>query len=305
MKASKFAYYQPTSVEQAVMMLADVADQDGRVIAGGQTLVPAMALRFAQPAYLVDINGIESLRRLSVEDGWLVVRACVRHSAFHERVAPGPLGGLLTTVVHHIAHLPIRNRGTFCGSIANADAASEWCLVAATLDARLAVRNMSGERLVPAREFFIGYMTTALAPDDLLIAAHLPVLAAQTRYGFEEFSRRAGDFAQAMALAVLDLEDGVARRVRIGVGAVEGIPRRVGAAEAILEGRVPDAALIEAAARAAARDVEPLDTGEDERWYRRELTATVVGRALHRALGPSIAQTPPSAASAGDGTTQG
>jgi len=285
MKASPFAYYQPTSIEQAVIMLADVAQQDGRVIAGGQTLVPALALRFAQPSYLVDINGIEALRRLSVENDRLVVYACVRHSAFHEPVVAGPLGRLLSTVVRHIAHLPIRNRGTFCGSLANADAASEWCLVAATLDAVLTARNMQGERHIAARDYFIGYMTTALAPEDLLVSASLPVLPQGARFGFEEFSRRAGDFAQAMSLAVLELDNGAMAGVRIGVGGVESIPRRIPEAEALLEGKAPTPELIAAAARAAATAVTPTDATDEGRWYQRELTDTVVRRALERALG--------------------
>src|SRR5690606_22809720 len=127
----------------------------------------------------------------------------------------------------HIAHYPIRNRGTFCGSLANADAASEWCLVATTLDAVLSICNMQGERQVPARDFFLGYMTTALAPEDLLVSASLPVLPDNTRFGFEEFSRRKGDFAQAMALAVFEQDNNITSRVRIGLGGVEGIPRRL------------------------------------------------------------------------------
>src|SRR5690606_26840636 len=125
-------------------------------IAGGQTLVPAMALRFAQPAYLVDINGIEALRVLKTDGSHLVIGAGVRHAAFHQPVIEGPLGKLLSTVVQHIAHLPIRNRGTFCGSLANADPASEWCLTAVTLDALLSVRSVDGERSIPAKDFFLG-----------------------------------------------------------------------------------------------------------------------------------------------------
>ncbi|WP_459615191.1 FAD binding domain-containing protein [Bordetella sp. 2513F-2] len=290
MKPGKFAYYEPTSVEQACVMLADVADHDGRVIAGGQTLVPAMALRYAQPAYLIDINGIAALRELSLEDDALVVRACVRHAAFHQPVVQGPLGELLATVVRHIAHLPIRNRGTFCGSLANADPASEWCLVAATLEAGLEVASVRGTRTVLASAFFQGYMATALAPDELLVAARLPRLAPATRFGFDEFSRRAGDFAQAMALATLELHDGVMRHVRLGVGAVEAKPRRLAEAEAMLEGRAPDAAVVAAAAQAAAESVEPVDADPAEQRYRRRLVATVAGRALQRALAHGLPQ---------------
>lgn len=283
MKPSKFAYYEPTSVEQAVWMLADVAEQDGRVLAGGQTLVPAMALRFAQPAYLIDINGIASLQVLNQRDGGLEIGACVRHAAFHTPVTEGLLGTLLSTVVPHIAHLPIRHRGTFCGSIANADPSSEWCLVTVTLGARFHVRSQSGVRDIVAADFFQGYMTTALADDELLVSAWLPDLSAQARFGFEEVSRRAGDFAQAVALAVVDVQGETLSNVRLGLGGVESMPRRLHKAEAVLEGRVPTHSLIDDAARLAAEDVEPLDTTEDGLRYRRQLTQTVVRRALLKA----------------------
>lgn len=285
MKASKFTYYEPTSVEQAVMMLADVAGQDGRILAGGQTLVPAMALRFAQPAYLIDINGIAALREVAELDGRLRIGAGVRHAAFHRPIASGPLGALLSEVVQHIAHLPIRTRGTFCGSIANADPASEWCLVSVTLAATIHARSMAGARDIAAADFFQGYMTTALAADELLVSASLPLLPPTTRYGFEEVSRRAGDFAQAMALAVLEVRDGRMHDVRIGVGGVESTPRRIAAAEALLQGQVPSDMLWEQAARAASADVAPVDADTQGQQYRRHLTHTVVRRALARACG--------------------
>src|SRR5437016_5265725 len=130
MKPAPFRYHAPKTIDEAVAMLAEVAPQDGRVLAGGQSLVPTMAFRLARPAHLVDINGVEALERVAVEGDKLTIGACVRHAAFHNAVVDGPLGRLLATVVRHIAHYPIRTRGTFCGSIANADPASEWCAVA-------------------------------------------------------------------------------------------------------------------------------------------------------------------------------
>src|SRR5215471_4181320 len=133
MKPASFRYHAPKTIEEAIAMLAEYAPDDGRVLAGGQSLVPTMAFRLARPHHLVDINGIEALRRLAVEGGKLVVGAGVRHQAFQRPVGEGPLGALLSAVMRHIAHYPIRTRGTVCGSIAHADPASEWCLVAATL----------------------------------------------------------------------------------------------------------------------------------------------------------------------------
>ena len=206
MKPAPFQYHAPRTIEEAVATLARVAPDDGRVLAGGQSLVPTMAFRLARPRHLVDINGVAALSRLVVENGKLCIGATVRHAAFERPVAKGPLGELLREVVRHIAHKPIRARGTFCGSIAHADPASEWCLVAAALGAEMVARSARGERVIPAKDFFSGIMTTALQEDELLTEVRLPLLAADTRFGFCEFNRRAGDFAIAMALVTLSAE---------------------------------------------------------------------------------------------------
>src|SRR6516162_3117302 len=157
MKPAAFRYHAPKTIEEAVAMLAEYAPDDGRVLAGGQSLVPTMAFRLARPHHLVDINGIETLRRLAVADGKLVIGAGVRHQAFHRPVVDGPLGTLLSAVMRHIAHFPIRTRGTFCGSIAHADPASEWCLVAATLGAEMVARSTArGKRIIAAGDYFQG-----------------------------------------------------------------------------------------------------------------------------------------------------
>src|SRR6266568_1987462 len=193
MKPARFRYHAPKTIEEALDTLAEVAPEDGRVLAGGQSLVPIMAFRLARPAHLIDINAVAGLGRLVVRDGVLRIGARVRHAAFHHPVADGPLGAMLASVVRHIAHYPIRLRGTFCGSLAHADPAAEWGVVAATLDAELVAVGAHGERRLAARDFFRGLMETALAPDELLAAARLPVLPEGTRFGFAEFSRRAGD----------------------------------------------------------------------------------------------------------------
>src|SRR5438045_6626620 len=127
----------------------------------------------------------------------LTIGACVRHTAFYRQACDGPLGRLLASVVRHIGHHPIRTRGTFCGSLAHADPASEWCLVAVTLDARIVAKSKRGTRTIRAADFFQGVMSTALAPDELLAEVQLPLLPAGTRFGFHEYARRAGDFAIA------------------------------------------------------------------------------------------------------------
>ncbi len=265
-------------------MLAEYAPDDGRVLAGGQSLVPTMAFRLARPHHLVDINGIAALRRLAVEDGKLVIGAGVRHQAFHRPVVEGPLGTLLSIVMRHIAHYPIRTRGTFCGSIAHADPASEWCLVAATLGAEMVARSAHGIRVIAASDFFQGIMTTALEPDELLIEVRLPLLSADTRAGFYEFNRRAGDFAMGMALVTFWLEDGVMADPRVGIGAAEPHPRRIARAETLLAGRAPEPAVFRSAAEAAAAAIDPLTDAQTDAVYRRELVAVVTRRALEQAI---------------------
>ncbi len=283
MKPAPFAYHRPATIVDAVRLLAELAPQDGRVLAGGQSLVPIMAFRLARPAHLIDINAVAGLDRLVVRDGVLRVGARVRHAGFHRPVVDGPLGAMLAQVVRHVAHYPIRLRGTFCGSLAHADPAAEWGVVAATLDAELVAVGVRGERRLAACDFFRGAMETVLAPDELLAEALLPILPEGTRFGFAEFSRRAGDYAMAMALAVLRLEGGAITTPRIGLGGAEAAPRRIAAAEAVLLGEAPGAAVFRAAAEAAAAAIDPLEDPETRAQYRREIVGAMVYRALTQA----------------------
>jgi aerobic carbon-monoxide dehydrogenase medium subunit len=284
MKPAPFRYHAPKTVDEALAILAEVAPGDGRVLAGGQSLVPMMAFRLARPAHLVDINGVDALRRLEVDGGKLCIGACVRHAAFHRPVVAGPLGALLSAVVRHIAHHPIRTRGTFCGSIAHADPASEWCAVAAGLGAEMVARSTRGTRVIAADQFFAGIMTTTLDEDELLTEVRLPLLPPDTRFGFYEFNRRAGDFAIAMALATYRVVDGTISDPRIAVGGAEPKPRRIAAAEEALAGRAPGADSFRAAAERAAAAVDPMEDATTNAQYRRDLVGTVVRRALEQSL---------------------
>jgi len=271
---------------EAVRLLAELAPQDGRVLAGGQSLVPIMAFRLARPTHLIDINAVAGLDVLAVRDEILHIGARTRHAAFHRPVQHGPLGAMLAAVARHIGHYPIRLRGTFCGSLAHADPAAEWCLVAATLDAELVALGSRGERLLKARDFFRDVMATALAPDELLAETRLPILPADTRFGFEEFSRRAGDYALAMALVVLRIEGGIIAAPRMGIGGTEAVPRRIEAAEAALSGRRPGEAVFREAAAAAAAAIDPIEDAQTDAQYRRELVGAMVYRALTQACAP-------------------
>ena len=283
MKPAPFVYHAPKTVDDAVTKLAEFGPLDGRVLAGGQSLVPMMAFRMARPAHLVDINTVAGLDRLAVDGDMLSIAACVRHAAFYRPVVSGPTGALLSAVVSNIAHYPIRLRGTFCGSLAHADPAAEWGVVAATVDAELIAASVRGERCLDARDFFRGVMETALAPDELLAEARLPVLPEDTMFGFAEFSRRAGDYALAMALAVLRLDGGIITGPRIGLGGAEAAPRRIAAAEAVLQGAAPGEAVFRAAAAASAAATLPLVDPDTSAQYRRELVEAMVYRALKQA----------------------
>lgn len=280
MKPAPFVRHVPKTLDEAVRILAEVAPQDGRVLAGGQSLVPIMAFRLAKPAHLVDINEVEGLDRIGNDGRVLSIGACVRHGAFHKPAVDNPLGRLLAHVARHIAHYPIRMRGTFCGSLAHADPSSEWCLTAATLNAVMVAQSTRGERLIKARDFFQGIMSTALADDELLAQVRLPLLAPDARFGFNEFSRRAGDFAMSAALVTWRAQNGKMREVRVGVGGAEPSPRRIAQAEAVLEGQAPSDAAFRAAAEAAADAIDAMEDHQTSANYRRDLVRAVVRRAL-------------------------
>jgi aerobic carbon-monoxide dehydrogenase medium subunit len=284
MKASQFRYHAPKTVDEAVAILADVAPHEGRVLAGGQSLVPIMAFRLSRPAHLVDINGIDGLNRISVDGDRLCIGACVRHVAFSRPIVEGVLGKLLSTVVQYIAHYPIRTRGTFCGSIAHADPSSEWCTVAMALGAEMVVGSVRGQRIIPAHDFFAGMMTNALREDELLIEVRLPLLTPDTRFGFDEFSRRTGDFAIAMALTLYRVEEGRIIEPRIAIGGAESHPRRILNAEQALEGQIPGPESFIAAANQASRAIEPMEDAQTSGEYRRDLVRTMTHRALERSI---------------------
>jgi len=283
MKPAAFRYHAPKTIDEAVALLAELAPEDGRILAGGQSLVPTMAFRLAKPGHLVDINNVAALKRLTVSGGKLCIGACVRHAAFHKPVCDGPLGKFLTYVVRYIAHFPIRNRGTFCGSLAYSDPSSEWCLVMAALDGELVAQSAKGTRVIPAREFFQGIMTTALREDELLIEARLPLLPDDTRCGFYEFSLRAGDFAMAAAVGVYRLDGGNIVEPRVAIGGVEPNPRRIPEAERALAGAAPGDKAFRAAADAAMNAVDAMEDAMTSAEFRRDLVLAVTRRALERA----------------------
>jgi aerobic carbon-monoxide dehydrogenase medium subunit len=281
-KPAAFDYFRPASLSEALALLAKHGD-DCKILAGGQSLVPAMNFRLARPAILIDINDLGELDYIRTDDSGLHIGALTRHAAFHRRVVDGPLGTLLSRVVGYIAHYPIRQRGTFAGSLAHADPASEWCLLATTLDAAVVAKSTRGDRIIAIGDFFNGTFSTDLAGDELLVEVRLPAMEQGWRTGFYEFSRRAGDFALGMALAALRMEGSVVSEARLGVGGVSDRAIRLQRLEDALLGRPASPELIETIAREAWASVNPVGDIHASPEYRRDLIATAVKRALTEA----------------------
>jgi aerobic carbon-monoxide dehydrogenase medium subunit len=283
MKPVSFRYFAPRTVDDALDLLS-AHGREGKILAGGQSLVPAMNFRLARPTSLIDINRIDALDYVREDVGELRIGALARHARFESPVTGGALSAFLPRVARHIGHLPIRSRGTFCGSIAHADPASEWCLLAATLDAELVIVSRRGQRSVRPSEYFVTALTTTLEPDELLTEIRLPLLDDGWRTGFAEFSRRAGDYALAMCAAFLRFEDDRIVEARIGVGGATDRPSRIAAAEAVLTGTDGAQSIFREAGTIAAETIDPLEDIQSSRGFRRDLVRAMVKRALDQAF---------------------
>jgi carbon-monoxide dehydrogenase medium subunit len=283
MKPAPFAYRQPTSMSDILSLLDEHGD-DAKVLAGGQSLVAAMNFRLARPSILIDANQLAELSSVRVDGNILTIGALVRHAAFHRPVVDHPVGRLLSRVVRFIAHYPIRQRGTFGGSLCHADPASEWCLVSTVLDAEMVIASKAGTRHVPAAEFFKGTFTTAVKPNELLTHIRIPLGSPSLKGGFYEFSRRAGDFALAMALVTLECSGSKITAARLGLGGVADKAIRLGTIEAGLVGQSADEATFRAVAAEASNLVTPTSDIHGTSEYRKDLIKAVVLRALTEAV---------------------
>jgi aerobic carbon-monoxide dehydrogenase medium subunit len=282
MKPAPFIYHQPTSIDEMLALLEEHGD-DAKVLAGGQSLVAAMNFRLARPSMLIDANRLSELSTVKVEGNHLVIGALTRHATFHKSVVDHPIGHLLSRVVRFIAHYPVRQRGTFGGSVCHADPASEWCLVSTVLDAEMLIESRAGKRRVPAREFFKGTFTTVLKSNELLTHIRVPLGNRDTKGGFYEFSRRTGDFALAMALVTLELDGSRIKTARLGLGGVADRPVRLDALEAKLVGQNAEASTFKAIAAEASDAITPTSDIHGSVEYRKDLIKAVLSRALSEA----------------------
>jgi carbon-monoxide dehydrogenase medium subunit len=283
MKLPPFDYACPATLSEAVQLLAS-RDGDAKALAGGQSLVPMLAFRLAQPALLVDLRKLADLRGIRITDKGVTLGAMVRWREIEDDDRLASAHPLLKAAIEHVAHYQIRNRGTVGGSVAHADPAAEMPGIAMTCDAEIAVVGTSGARTIQAADFFQGALTTALTPDEIIVEIRLPAWPKARRWGFQEFARRRGDFAMAAAAVFYDQdESGKAKNAHIGVIGVADRPLRLAAVEDVINGRAVDEITIAAADAATSAAVDPQDDIHASAAYRRSLVGTMVERALRHA----------------------
>lgn len=283
MKPASFDYFQAHSIEEATSLLSEHGDE-AKILAGGQSLVPAMNFRLARPGILIDINKVAGLDHIDAAGDGLRIGSLVRHHRLETQPIDGPVGSLLGKAARFVGHLPIRVRGTFGGSLAHADPAAEWCVIAALFDAEMTATSSMGSRKIPSGEFFQTIFTTDLKPEELLIEAHFPQLPPTTRVGFTEFSRRAGDFALTMAAVSVDFQDGRVREARIALGGVSDRPRRARGAEHALQGQELTPQLAEEAGALASEEIDTIGDIHGSAEYRKDLIGVLTKRALGQVM---------------------
>ena len=285
MKPPSFLYVRPRSLDEALELLKQHGDA-AKLLAGGQSLVPLLNLRFAEPRVLVDLNAVGELAFVRVEADVIAIGAMTRHRAIELSREARDANPLLPRIAAEIGHLAIRNRGTIGGSLAHADPAAEWPLAAVALDARITLRSSAAARSMSARDFFRGPLTTAAHPEEIVTAVRFPAQRSPEGYGFAELSRRPGDFAVvAVACRVSFHPDGVCRAATIGVAGAHDTPLYLAAASKILIGSRGELDALEEAGRAASRAVEPAGDVHGSADYRRKMVAVLTRRALGQAFG--------------------
>jgi carbon-monoxide dehydrogenase medium subunit len=283
MKMPPFDYACPATISEAVNLLA--SHDDAKVLAGGQSLVPMLAFRLASPSLLVDLRKLTELRQIKITDKGVTLGALVRWRDIEDDTRLDTAHPLLKAAIEHVAHYQIRNRGTVGGSVAHADPAAEMPGIVRTCDAEIAVVGKAGARVIQAADFFQGPLITALEPDEIITEIRLPAWPAGRRWGFQEFSRRRGDFALAAAAVFYDQDKGgKASNAHVGVIGVADRPLRLPTVEAVLNGAAIDEATIAKADAATAAALNPDDDIHASGAYRKALAGTMVERALLAAI---------------------
>lgn len=285
MKPAAFDYHAPETAADAVRLLSELGDE-AKLIAGGQSLMPLLALRLAVFEHLVDLRRLTELRGVDAGEDTVRIGATTTHAAVGRSETVRHSVPLLARATPLIGHFPIRNRGTIGGSLAHADAAAEYPTVALTLDADIETLSPRGRRTIPSSEFFQGMWTTAMEPDELVTAVTFPVWTGRCGFAIEEFTRRSGDFAMAGAAVAVRLDAGERiDRCAVTVFGMASTPVRARAIETELIGRAASEVTAEEIGRAATATLESVPSdlhGNAE--YRRRVGSTMVTRAWNRAL---------------------
>lgn len=280
MKPPPFEYRDPTTIAETVSALEQYGD-DAKVLAGGQSLMPLLNFRLARPAAVVDINGVKELDYLRKEDNCLAIGALVRQRTAELSELVAESCPMLAEALPLIGHFQIRNRGTIVGSLAHADPAAELGAVAVALGAELTIKGPGEDRIVSAEQFFVSYLTTALAPNELLVEARFPTARPRTGYAFAEFARRHGDFALVGVAAVVEQDQ--ARRcsdVRLVFTGVGPVPLLFTDEKDQLRGELLTLKAMSAFAGYVAAGLMPESDLHASAEYRRELAAVLAERAL-------------------------
>ena len=280
-----FSYHRPSTVEEAIGLLAEYGS-DAKVLAGGQSLVPLLALRLSHPEHLVDIGRIAGLD--GVQDGpdGFTIGAAVRHADVELSPDTAKAAPLVAAAMPHIGHRAIRNRGTVCGSLAHADPAAELPAVALATGAELIARSSTGERRIPAADFFLGYLTSALDETEVLTAVRFPPWPGRTGWSVQEISRRHGDYALVGLAALVGLgDDGRIERAALSFFGAGATPVRVPQAEAVLVGERPDASAFAEAANVVTKSIDPPGDNHASAAYRAHVAGVLTKRCLAEAAG--------------------
>jgi carbon-monoxide dehydrogenase medium subunit len=287
MKPAPFDYYAPETLEEAVSLLEKLEgdDIDAKILAGGQSLMPMLSLRMARPDALVDLGKIKTLDYIREEDGAILIGAMTSKSAAEDSALIREKQPLFHAATQQIGHRQIRNQGTVGGSFAHADPAAEYGAIAQALGMDMVVVGPDGERVIPADEFYLSFLTADIDATEVLTEVRAPVLPVGTGWAFQEMCRRQGDLAIAGAAVTLRLEAGNCADVVIAVFGVNAIAARLDDAEQVVNGQAPAEALFAQAGEAAAAALdEPITDVHATGEYRRSLIATLVKRCLAEAV---------------------
>ncbi len=282
MKMPVFAYHRPESVSEAVQLL-DQLGPEAKVLAGGQSMLPLMALRLSRPEHLVDIGRIAELDQIRPHDGGVAIGALVRHGEAELSDLVARSAPMVAAALPHVGHKAIRNRGTVCGSLAHSDPAAEMPAVTLALDAEFVAQSVNGQRIIAATDFFHGYLTTALAANELLTEVRFPAWPDGAGASVVELSRRHGDYALVGLAAMLRIDDGVIAAAALSFFSVSSVPVRVGEAEASLIGQSPTPEAFEEASRVVSAQLDPPDDNHASAAYRSHTAGVLTQRALTEA----------------------